>query len=141
MNRMPAFQKAALGLAMSSALLASLASCAEEAFAPEALSMQLAELADAMATIDACSEKMQLVSNWLAQNSTQLEQNKRKFDKNCATGKTSSIECMSFQILMSAQLEYALRPCLDEPETDWTDLDKLNALAGTAILITQRVNH
>lgn len=141
MTRMPAFQKAALSLAIASAMLASLASCAQETFAPEALSMQLAELADALEPIHDCSEKMQLASSWLAQNSSQLEKNKRKFDQNCATGKTSSVECMSFQILMSAQLEYALRPCLDAPETDWTDLDKLNALAGTAILITQRVNH
>ena len=136
MNFVNAFPKVSLALAFVAVMLTCLASCAEEElWAPEALSLRLAELADSLEPMTDCSEKMRFFSAWLEQNEMQLKQDKEKFDKVCAKGKTGSVACMSFQILMSAQLEYSLRECFADTSVSRASLDRLNALAGTAVLI------
>ena len=137
MNFVTAFPKVSLALAVVAVILTCLASCIDETayWTPEALSLRLAALADDLEPMTDCPEKMQYFSAWVEQNEFQLKQDKEKFDKACAPGKTSSIACMSFQILMSSQIEYSLRGCIGDSSLHMEAIDRLNALAGTAVFV------
>ncbi|MBR4984878.1 MAG: hypothetical protein IKY83_03980 [Proteobacteria bacterium] len=138
---MNAFLKTSAAVTLTAAFLASLPSCvSEDLWAPEALTIRLFELADGLDALDDCAPKHRLMEAWLGQNAQKLEQDKKKFDRACAVTQRESVMCMSYQILASAQIEVALRSCVSEAAALHDDIDRLNALAGTAILTTHRVN-
>ena len=99
---------------------------------PHDLSVQIDRLGYMLERNNTCDEKADTLNLWLVEYKSKLESNAKKFKDSCPSGKKSSYQCMSHQLLASGHVEVALQGCMSH-ERVHDAVVRLNQTAGIAV--------